>query len=424
MERRTGRDLGLNVRMTAALILLAVLYLPLPIGIVLFGRGWTGSWLLSIGSLAALFVFVCFLPAISERITLASARARVVGEQEEPELDALVQRLAGMADMPAPRIAVADTDVPNSFAAGRSPRDAVVVVTRGLRARLSPQELEAVLAHELTHIVNRDAFVMTLVGAPAMLGRRIFTWLADLPARVEWPAKVIVILAFLYCFFVLLLVWVLYAVATALIMTISRYREYVADRGAALLTGAPEQLQSALQRLTSEMPLIPREDLRAVAGVSALFIVPAEAPAGALEIDPQRMFSSHPPLERRLERLSDLARELGRSVRAAPEEKRRTESHGGPNPRALIAFFCAALYWCFVGSLWLGGGDPFQAAWPMALAWIGGVVLAIQAAGRASAGASGMGFAVGALALLVGPWVLTIAGVFVLFLLGSAGVFG
>jgi heat shock protein HtpX len=424
MERRAlGRDLGLSIRMGVALVLLAIFYLPLPIGLVLLVRGWSGSWLLAGVAMAALVVFLCYLPLLSERIALASAQARLIEREDEPRLFALVERLASMADLVVPRLAVAPTDVPNAFAAGRSPRDAVVVVTRGLLARLGDEELEAVLAHELAHVANRDAFVMTLVGAPAMLGHRIFDWVIGAPGRAQGAAKIPVFLVLLYGFFVLLFGWILYAVATALVMTVSRYREYVADRGAVLLTGAPEQLMSALQRLASDMPLIPREDLRAVAGANAFFILPAEATAGGFEIDPQRLFRSHPPLECRLARLGGVARELGLSVEAEerPARKEQPESATG-NPRALIAFFCAVLFWCFFVSFLLGG-DPFQVALPVAAAWIAGVVLGIQGAGRASAGAPGMGFAVSALALLVGPWVLEIVGVFVFFLLDSAGVF-
>jgi hypothetical protein len=178
---------------------------------------------------------------------------------------------------------------------------------------------------------------------------------------------------------------------------------------------------SALQRVAGDIPLIPSTDLRSVAGASALFIVPVEE-TGGLGLDPQRLFKSHPPLEQRLARLSELAPELGSSVRAeVPVSRAEDRPPLSGNPRALLAFFCAAVYWCFVVSFWLGG-DPFKAALPVAAAWIAGVVLALQAAGRASAGASGMGFAVGALALLVGPWIFAIVGFFVVFLLGSAGV--
>jgi heat shock protein HtpX len=405
--------------MATALVLLAVLYLPIPGAIVLFVRGWSGSWLLAIGAVAGLVVFLCFLPTLSERLALAAAHAVYVEREDEPQLYDLVARLAGMADLPVPRLAVAPTDVPNAFSAGRSPTDAVVVVTRGLLSRVQGGELEAVLAHELAHVANRDAFVMTLVSAPTMLAHKLFTWVVSAPGRAKGAAKVLVFFALLYCFFPLVMLWILYAVAAALVLTVSRYREYVADRGAVLLTGAPEQLMSALQRLAGELPLIPKADLRAVAGANALFILPTEGQPGGFELDPQRLFGSHPPLERRLARLSETSRDIGRSIHAeklpALQEPQEPATR---NPRALAAFFCAALYWCFVAAFWLGA-DPFQAAIPVAAVWIAGVVLGIQAAGRASRGAPGMGFAVAALTGLVAPWVLGIVGFFVVFLVGS-----
>jgi heat shock protein HtpX len=407
--------------MAAALLGLAILYLPLPVATVMFVLGWTGSWFLGVGAIAAIFGFLCHLPGLSERIALASAGAREVDTREEPALHTMVERLAAMADVPVPRLAVAPTELPNAFTAGRSPQHAVVVVTRGLLTRLGPQELEAVLAHELTHIVQRDAFGMTLVSAPAVLGARVLGWAESLPGRVGIGGKVLLFVVLLYCLLPLFLLWVLYAVAVAIVRTISRYREFVADRGAVLLTGAPEQLMSALQRLDAELPLIPRDDLRRVAGASALFIVPA-APRARASVDPGRLFPSHPPLEQRLARLSDLSHELGRPGDAGivhPHSRPRPQLTG--NPRAVLAFFCAAVYWCFVVSFWLGG-DPFSAAVPVALAWIAGVVLGLQGAERASSGAAGMGFAVSALALLVGPWILGIVAFFVAFLLGSAGV--
>jgi heat shock protein HtpX len=424
MERRPlGRDLGLSVRMGIALLGLGLLYLPLPIALVLFARGSGGSWLPAVAALAGAVAFLSYLPTLSERIALAAAGAQPVAREEEPELHSAVDRLAALADLPSPRVALSPSDAPNAFAAGRSPRNAVIVVTRGLLSRLPEKELEAVIAHELAHIASRDAFVMTLVGAPAALGHRLFAWIVAAPHRAQGPAKIVVFFALLYFFFVLLMLWILYAIATALVMTVSRYREYVADRGAAILTGAPEQLMSALQRLAGDLPLIPKADLRAISGVSALFILPVDLSSDWFEIDPQRIFASHPPLERRLARLSDAGRELGRSIRS--EEPPRPQPERGPAPENLYAvgaFFCAALYLSFLGSIWLSGGDAFALAWPMALAWIAGVILAVQGAGRASAGASGMGFAVGALGLLVGPWVVAIVGFFVLFLLSTVGI--
>jgi heat shock protein HtpX len=424
MERKAvGRDLGLSVRMGIALLGLGLLYLPLPIALVLFVRGSDGSWLSALAVLAVAFGFLLYLPSLSERIALAAADARIVSRDEEPAAQALIERLAAVGDLPVPRLAISETDVPNAFAAGRSPRNAVLVVTRGLLHQLPERELEAVLAHEFAHIANRDAFVMTLVSAPAAVGHRLFSWIFAAPHRAQGVAKALVFIALLYFFFVLLMLWILYAIATALVMTISRYREFVADRGAVLLTGAPEQLMSALQRLANDLPLIPSADLRAVSGASSFFIVPVELSTDWFEIDPQRIFASHPPLERRLARLAEAGRELGRALRS--DEAPRLHDRRKPveaSPRALAAFFLAALYWSFVGAIWLRGADVFALAWPMAFAWIAGVILAIQAAGRASAGAPGMGFAVGALGLLVGPWVLTIVVFFVAVLLSAAGI--
>jgi heat shock protein HtpX len=340
MERRTGRDLGLALRMGAALVLLAFLYFPLPVACVMVVLGLTHSWLLAAGTLAVVGLGVCYLPALSERIALSSANATELAEDEEPELRALVGRLAAMADLPAPRLALSPTDVPNAFAAGRSPRDAVIVVTRGLLRRLGREELEAVLAHELTHVASREAFVMTLIGAPAMLGKRIFDAIIRAPGRVQTPGKIVLFFVFLYLLFPLFFGWVLYALATALVRTVSRYREFVADRGSVLLTGEPEALQSALQRLAGELPLIPKEDLRQVAGANALFIVPVAAEGVASALDPQRIFGSHPPLEQRLARLRQLAQEVGRSVQAERNsffEGKRPPLRANPSaPRLLL----------------------------------------------------------------------------------------
>lgn len=341
--------------MAAALLCLGALYLPLPVAIVIFVLGWTGSWFLAVGAIAALIAFLLYLPSLSERVALASTHAREVSAQEEPGLHALVARLAAMADLPAPRIAVAPTDVPNAFTAGRSPRDAVVVVTRGLLSRLSDEELESVLAHELTHVEGRDEFVMTIASAPAVLGARFVSWAESLPGRVGLGGKVLLVFVLLYCLLPLFLVWVLYAIAVGIVRTISRYREFIADRGAIVLTGAPEQLMSALQRLSADVSLIPKGDLRRVTAASALFIVPAE-PAGGFSIDPGRLFPSHPPLAKRLDCLSDLSRELGRPAGSMLTRLARgARPPLAGNPRALLAFFCAAVYWCFIVSFWLGG---------------------------------------------------------------------
>ena len=244
----------------------------------------------------------------SDKIALAASGAKIVTREEAPELHDMVERLCALADLPKPRVAIMDTPVPNAFATGRSPKHAAVCVTTGLWNRLEPKEVEGVLAHELSHIANRDVLIMTVASFFAMLaamltrfglyagmwggGRRdnnnngVPVWLIVLAVSV-----------------------VTYAVSYVLIRTISRYREYCADRGSALITGAPEYLMSALQKISSQMTLIPNQDLRQVEGMNAFFIIPAKVKSGAAEL-----FMDHPPLEKRIEALAKIAREMGRPV--------------------------------------------------------------------------------------------------------------
>jgi heat shock protein HtpX len=228
----------------------------------------------------------------SESVALKAARAKQLEPGEEPGLQELVGRVAAQADLPAPRVAlVHSARAINAFSVGLNERRAVVAFTTGLlRHRLTRGELEAVVAHELAHVANRDGVVMTFVSAPALVGSRI--WHAD-----DWRAKVFFVLIYWPFFFMgLLAMWAL-----------SRYREFVADRGAALITGAPEQLMSALQKIAGETA---RGDLRGGLAVQALCIVPARRERWRRF----ELFSDHPPLEKRLARLAELARELGKAA--------------------------------------------------------------------------------------------------------------
>src|SRR3989440_2519502 len=243
----------------------------------------------------------------SDKIALAASGAKVVGADEAPELHAMVERLCAMADLPKPRIAVAPTDVPNAFATGRNPKHAVVAVTQGLWRRLEPKEIEGVLAHELTHVLNRDVAVMTIASFFAMVTAvlmRIGLWGGMFSGgnRNNNNSAPVWLIMFLVSL-------VTYAISWILIQTISRYREYAADRGSALITGAPEYLMSALQKITSEMSRIPQRDLREVAGMNAFFIIPASVKRAGAEL-----FMDHPPLEKRLAALAEIAREMGRPV--------------------------------------------------------------------------------------------------------------
>ena len=247
----------------------------------------------------------------SDKLALAASGAKIVSAEEAPELHAMVERLCAMADLPKPRVAVVNTDVPNAFATGRNPKHAAIAVTQGLWQRLDPQEVESVLAHELSHVANRDVLVMTVASFFAMLAAMLtrFGLYAGMFGGFgggnrdnnnnQVPVWLIVFLVSI----------VVYAISFVLIRTISRYREYAADRGSALITGAPENLMSALQKISSEMFRIPQRDLREVQAMNAFFIIPASVKQATAEL-----FMDHPPLEKRLAALERIAREMGRPV--------------------------------------------------------------------------------------------------------------
>ena len=306
MKRRTyGRDAGLTLRMLFTTGLLGLLYVVFAVVLINFlNVGWL-PMLVIIGGLA----FVQYYT--SDKLALAAAGAKVVERDEAPDLHDVVERLCAMADLPKPRIAVMDTPVPNAFATGRSPKHAAVCVTTGLWQRLEPKEIEGVLAHELSHIANRDVLTMTIASFFAMLAAfitRMFLWTGMFGGfggggnrdNNNGPPIWLIVLV------VSILV---YAISYVLIRTLSRYREYAADRGSALITGAPEHLMSALQKISSQMTLIPQQDLRQVEGMNAFFIIPAKARTMASEL-----FMDHPPIEKRLAALAEIAREMGRPV--------------------------------------------------------------------------------------------------------------
>jgi len=247
----------------------------------------------------------------SDKIALAASGAKVVSAEEAPELHAMVERLCAMANLPKPRIAIVDTDVPNAFATGRNPKHAAVAVTTGLWRRLEPQEVESVLAHELSHVANRDVLVMTVASFFAMLAALLtrFGLYSGMFGGFgggnrnndnnQVPVWLIVLLVSI----------VVYAISWVLIRTISRYREYAADRGSAIITGAPENLMSALQKISSGITQIPQQDLREVQGMNAFFIIPTNWKTSMSE-----WMMDHPPLEKRLAALSEIARDMGRPV--------------------------------------------------------------------------------------------------------------
>ncbi|MDQ3886162.1 MAG: zinc metalloprotease HtpX [Actinomycetota bacterium] len=297
---RFPADRGLASRMLVTMFLLGLLYVVF-VAILLA---------VSSSALVALLVAAGFLAIqyfASDRIALAAMGGKEVSPQQQPKLHGVVDRLCTLADMPKPRVAVAEADMPNAFATGRSPRNSVVCVTEGLLRRLDEPELEAVLAHELSHIAHRDVAVMTIasfLGLAAGLVVR-FAFYAGLfggrrGGRDGGPPVVLV---------VVLVSAVVYAISFLLTRALSRYRELSADRAAAAVTGRPSTLAAALVKISGEMSKIPTRDLRSAEPLNALFFTPALANGFSLS----SLFSTHPKLQRRLEQLARIEAEIGRA---------------------------------------------------------------------------------------------------------------
>ncbi len=301
MKRKPfGRDAGLSLRMLATGGALGLLYVLF--AVALFS-------ILDVGLIPMLVIVVglaLFQYYTSDKLALLASGAKVVERDQAPALHDMVERLCAMSDLPKPRIAVIPTDVPNAFATGRSPKHAAVAVTEGLWRRLEPREVEAVLAHELAHIAHRDVLIMTLASFFAMLAALLtrFGLYGGMFGggdrdRNGPPIWLVIVLVSV----------VTYVLSFVLIRMISRYREFAADRGAALVTGAPEYLMSALQKISSGMATIPQRDLRQVEGMNAFFIIPTGVKSVVGEL-----FATHPPLEKRIARLAEMSREMGRAV--------------------------------------------------------------------------------------------------------------
>jgi heat shock protein HtpX len=292
MARSTsfGRDTGLQLRMTLTMFLLGAVYVALIVALLAAGVGGIFIALIA-GGLLLLQFFT------SDKLALRAMGAREVSPQEAPEFHALIERLCVQADLPKPRVAVADTDMPNAFALGRSPRNATVCATTGIMNILSPAELEGVMAHELTHVQNRDVMVMTIASFFATIAAYIVQFGFFFGGGDDDEEG-----GFLYLLIVSLIV---YAISFFLIQALSRYREFAADRGSALITGRPSALASALLKISGTMDRIPQQDLRAQSQLSAFYIFPPGAKAAIGNI-----FSTHPPLEKRIAALQRLEAQL------------------------------------------------------------------------------------------------------------------
>ena len=292
------RDRGLQFRMLLTLFLLGILYVAFIGVLAAVGAGAVFTLIFIVGLLGAQFF-------LSDKLALKAVGAKEVTPEEAPGLHAMIERLCIQADLPKPKIAVADTDVPNAFAIGRSQKTATVCATTGIMKTLSPSELEGVMAHELTHVKNRDVLIMTIASFFASVASMILQFSFFFGGGDDddgAPAALVI-------FLVSLLV---YVISFFLILALSRYREFSADRGAAIITGRPSALSAALVRISDRMQQVPTQDLRQAENLNAFFIVPASV-KGSLKT----LFATHPPLEKRIERLQQLEAQLQRGPAAA-----------------------------------------------------------------------------------------------------------
>jgi heat shock protein HtpX len=287
-----GKDTGLQVRMTFTIFLLGLLYVALVVA--LLQSGLSGATVAIIaGGLALVNLFA------SDKLALAAMGAREVSPAEAPQLHAMIERLCVQADLPKPKVAIVNTRMPNAFALGRSPKNATVAATTGIMELLSPAELEGVLAHELTHVANRDVLVMTLASFFATIAAYIvqfgFFFGGGSSDDDDNPSMLVLFVVSI----------VVYIVSFFLMQALSRYREFAADRGAAILTGRPSALASALVRISSGMERIPTKDMRAQSELSAFYFFPPGAKSSLAGL-----FSTHPPMEKRIAALQRLEAQL------------------------------------------------------------------------------------------------------------------
>ncbi|MDQ4008149.1 MAG: zinc metalloprotease HtpX [Actinomycetota bacterium] len=292
------KDRGLTSRMTLVMALMAVLYLAFMA--LLISQGFGTGFILVVAAAFAVGQWY-----FSDKVALAAMRARQVSPQQAPELHGMIDRLCAMADMPKPRVYITDMDMPNAFATGRSPKHSAVCVTTGIMRRLNAEELEGVLAHELSHVAHRDVAVMTIASFLGVVAGLITRWGlffggggrgnnngGALPFLVIWLASMVVA-----------------AIGFLLTRVLSRYRELCADRSGAILTGKPSALGSALTKISGDMARIPTRDLRQAESMNAFFIAPAIKGKSL-----NSLLATHPPLEQRLDQLAKISAQLGRPM--------------------------------------------------------------------------------------------------------------
>ncbi|WP_328772162.1 zinc metalloprotease HtpX [Streptomyces sp. NBC_00286] len=300
MRSRFQPDRRLNTRMGVTLFLLGLLYVAFVAALIVLLKSWVLVVVIAAALLGAQYWF-------SDRIALFAMRGRVVEREEYPQLHGVIDRLCATADMPKPAVAVSDMEMPNAFATGRDADHAVVCVTTGLLRRLEPAELEGVLAHELSHVAHRDVAVITVASFLGVLAGLLvrFVFYSQVfggHGRKDQNTAVVFMT-------VMAVSAAVYALSFLLIRALSRYRELAADRAAAMLTGRPSALASALTKVTGDIAKIPTRDLRTAQAFNAFYFTPAFGRTPGI----QRLFSTHPSLEERLDQLGRISGELGES---------------------------------------------------------------------------------------------------------------
>lgn len=300
------KDTGLTVRMTTAMFILGALFVGL---VVLLMYAFQGTPLAVIIGLGAIGVAI-FQWYRSDTVAMRAMGAREVTPEEAPQLHGIVDRLCALADMPKPKVAISPHSMPNAFATGRSPDRAVVCATEGILRKLDDEELEAVIAHELSHVAHRDVLVMTVASSAGILAGMLvqggrFGAFAGRGRGNNNNAIGLVA--------VLVISLVVYAISFLLLRLLSRYRELSADRSAAYLTQKPSTLARALQKISGDIAHTPQRDLRAPKSMNAFFITPAVS-----GISFKTLTSTHPSLEQRLQQLAEVATALGRPMDGGP----------------------------------------------------------------------------------------------------------
>ena len=299
MKTRFAPDRGLNSRMVVTRFLLGLLYVGFVALLIALTKSAVLAVLIAGGMLFAQYWF-------SDRIALFAMHGRIVTPEEAPQLHGAIDRLCALADMPKPRVAIADVDLPNAFATGRNPKNAVVCVTTGIMRRLDADELEGVLAHELSHVAHRDVLVITIASflgiLAGMIARMAFWFGLGGDRRDDRDGN-----AAMAQLVIMLVSVVTYAISFLLVRALSRYRELAADRAGAHLTGNPMALASALQKITGDMAKIPQQDLRAAEPYNAFYFAPALANKESL----MALLATHPSTEKRVDQLIKISEQLG-----------------------------------------------------------------------------------------------------------------